>query len=216
MALSESQVLSVGVDWLSCTTKAKESGQRMQSLAAELLHGQQQSGNTMRPFSLAGFEGLKCGQLQCGTRGTECLVRISGELARTDWRPFCELAENVSRLDLQCTSDNGRSALERIRHACGAAKRSKAATGWTNAITYIACDDGGHTLYIGKRSSERLGRVYVARFTHGEQYPHEAVRAELELKGSQAWSMAQRLLKSNAEGVLISQCLSSFIQAEAC
>lgn len=203
-------VYDVGIDWLTCTTPTLNATQQAQLAAAEIIDEERNRGNVVRPWSMAGFEGLKCGQIQCGNRGHEFIVRLSGGLAQQHFRRFHELEKNVSRLDLQVTASTLADAHRVIIDCAKRASKFKRQHNHRATLTLITSDDNTATLYIGKRSSNYYGRLYAKGLMPNSPYPQDAVRAELELKGKAANYNFERICCMDHERPFVLQQVSSW------
>lgn len=198
MALSK-HLYDAGIDWLTCTTPTIDATRQAQIRAADIVEQERERGNEIRPWSMAGFEGFKCGQIQCGVRGQEFIIRLSGGLAQQHYRRFHGLEKNVSRLDLQVTASAFADASRIVAKCAKRAADHKRQHNHRATLTLIKSDDGTATLYIGKRSSNYYGRLYTKGLMPGSPYPSDAVRAELELKGNAANYNYQRLCDMDQE-----------------
>lgn len=179
-------LIDIGVDWLTCTTANQNNTELVRGEVIELMDEQRVLGNDVRPWGMAGFVGLRCGQMQFGFRGQEILVRLSGALAQKEYRRFYGLAENVSRVDVQLTTC-GDTQANRVVDACfKRAREYKKRFNHRATITIIRSDDGSATLYIGKRQSDYYGRIYTKGVMQSSGFPLEAVRAEVEVKNAVA------------------------------
>lgn len=161
--------------------------------------GQQRAGNDVKPWGMSGFDGMKCGQIQVGTRGHETLVRLTGEYAAGTWRRFYALADNVSRIDLQVTVDAGRPASHVVVKHYGEAKRARRKSSRFPKVWECRDSDGPATLYLGKRVSDLFARVYDKRSQAGGDWPIGAVRYELQCNGKQARLNANRIYRSRSQ-----------------
>lgn len=188
------ELVSVGVDWLTCTYADRISGQWAATRAVHLLQAEKRAGNDMVPWGMAGFKGWKAGHIQCGERGDEFIVRLGGEVAAMEWSKFYKRCSNVSRIDIQVTT---RSALEprlRIRKYHQQARRFKKKNPHGPAVSLYIGDGDASTLYIGQRSSNRFGRIYDKGAQSKLDHWKGSVRAEVELKNELAGVCADALI----------------------
>jgi hypothetical protein len=201
---AETHVLkSVSVDWLSVTGKSRKQCIVLAERAEDLIHDLKGQGNFVRPWGMSGFAGYSCGGVQVGRRNLEVLVRLSGEQAALNWRRFYEMAENVTRLDCQCTSDTGTDAERRITRTLQASRRWSKRHNRKASLRLIRDYTGGSTIYFGKRSSQRFGRWYNKGVESEMDHFQNCVRYEVELKGDLAKLTAHRLARSSQESALL-------------
>jgi DNA relaxase NicK len=73
--------------------------------------------------------------------------------------------------------------------------------------TLIRDSDGGQTVYIGRRVSENMGRLYDKGVESATNAPGTRWRYEVEYKGDQAWNAVQALLPVEEEA----RCVSSTV-----
>lgn len=174
------------------------------------MSSQQRAGNVVRAWSMSGFEGMKCGQVQCGTRGVETIVRLTGEYAAPNWRRFYQLADNVSRLDMQVTVDSHLKASTVVAKHYGQAARARRKNGRFPKVWECRDSDGPATLYFGKRVSELFARVYDKYSQAGEGWPRGAVRYELQCNGQQAMLNAKKVYGASSESLAINGRVHSY------
>lgn len=172
----------MGVDWLTATACERDTCIGMADMGASLVRSETSKGYDLRPWRMAGFEGWKAGACQFGRRNDEVIMRLSDYLAHREWRNLYAVANNTSRVDVECTSRSACSAAKRVRGF--AAEGYKHATGRQAKyhVTYICGNDGSATCYLGRRSSERYGRIYTKGVESGLDQWANTVRFELELK----------------------------------
>jgi hypothetical protein len=187
------------VDWLTMTWKAEDSGsashlERVIAFERVLL----QNGNIQETFQWQGYYGRKTGSFFVGERSDGYCVRVSGSTAHPAFTSIYRPGVHVSRLDIAVTvwltpsiSGIGLDALSSARIAKLAGKAKNPAT-----ITHYESDDGGFTLYIGKRSSRCYSRLYNKEAESGDLYYEGAWRYELELHNQTATETATELFYS--------------------
>ncbi len=186
-------VVDAGVDYLTATTRLRRSGRRALSKAEFIALGERKKGNAIAPWSMSGFSGFRCGSIQYGYRGEECIVRLSGALAAAHWRSVADAADNISRVDLQVTLREESSARTRILSHYKAARRQRARSKGGPCVSLFSGDEGGSTLYLGKRTSERYGRVYDKFAESKDERYLGCVRYEVEFKNDPAFILVQRM-----------------------
>ena len=202
--------INIGVDWLTCTTLSKASSRKMQALGEECLVVQQRRGNDLKGWGMSGFEGFKCGQIQMGVRGRECIVRLTGDYADSHWRRFYALSENVSRLDLQVTVDTGSIASKHVARYYGQAARARRKNRNFPKVWECRDSDGPATLYFGTRVSDLFGRVYDKFSQAGPAWPTGAVRFELQCSRRQGVLNAKSLYEARDPQLWISDRVRSY------
>lgn len=209
-------VTSLGVDWITGVTLERDSGVRLLSWAEEYGKNLMWRGFERKGWGMAGFTGFQVGQVQYGFRDHEAICRLSSDSAWHNWRKLYELSENITRIDLQCTSRNGRSPSQRVletyKRALSASRRNPKA----GTVTIISCSDGGRTCYLGKRQSEAFGRVYDKAAQSRDEQFEGCVRHEVEFKGDKALNCAIGLYRSRTEQPAIAGRLRGFLEKRGC
>ena len=205
-------IMECGVDWLTATCEPSEGQTRFNEKAYSLLHNQHGLGEDMKPWSMSGFEGLRSGGVGFAKREGTSMVRLSGHMAFAHWRKFGELATNVSRIDLQVTirgvSDPPALVLQHHKEALDhVAQWAKPPT-----VDLRLSNRSSPTLYLGRRVSDRFGRVYDKGNESGETHYQGCVRYEWQFNGKSGWQMSRTILRSGREPVEVipfvaGQCL---------
>lgn len=199
MALAPFEVVSSGVDWITLTAPIDDGGIALASAAAPLLKSEEARGCIVKPWSMSGFEGFLAGHVACGTRSDRGIVRLSSDMAQKHWRRFHGLSKNCSRIDVQSTyrflETPACVIAECYRNAISHARKHKGC-----ATVSIWQEYGGSsTVYFGKRVSERFARIYDKYAESCLPEFGNCVRFELELKGEQAYSVANELAHVGSE-----------------
>jgi len=184
------------IDWLTCTWQADDRAsashlQRVIDFERILL----QNGNLQEHTQWQGYYGRKTGSFFVGERTDGFCVRVSGSTAHPAFTSIYRPGMHVSRLDvavtvwLQPASANvGLNALSDARLSKMSGKAKNPAT-----ITHYESDDGGFTLYIGKRTSRVYARLYNKEVESKDAYYEGAWRYECELHNATATETAVEL-----------------------
>lgn len=187
------EIFSCGLDWLTTTTEHPLRKISVTALASNWLSRRGLLGHKARPYASNGFVGEFCDGVTLAESSKAVLVRLSGECAR-DWGPLLlTRCDTVSRLDVQVTlrdHEVKRDWAHLVEVDIQDDKRIE--SGMTKKLRM---DDGqgGVTLYIGRRISNRFYRVYnKAAETKGE-YPDGCWRFEIEYKAARAEHWASRI-----------------------
>lgn len=212
MQLGTMEVLDCGVDWLTVTCSDYDRAEMMRRRSYEALESEVSWGNIARPWGASGFVGLMAGGVQCGERNHEWIVRLTGPVAQQNWRPFYELATNVSRIDFCCTTRTRKHSARRIAEHWSKAKRWSREKPGRPEWRIIAGARGAATITTGERVSTRYGRIYDKGVESGEAMFENAVRHEVEFKGKVAKAMTFALYRTNYLPSLVAGTLLSFFR----
>lgn len=211
MSASVDQFVSVGVDYLTCTFEGKKVAKQGANKAFDLLEQEMAAGNLRRPWSMSGFTGWKAGAVQVGCRGDEVLVRLSSHAAHSSWREFGVLASNCSRIDYQVTTRNDDAPSKRIRRHWRQAKRYRQQGHSSAAVGAYFGDCQTPTIYLGRRVSDRFGRIYDKELESPEEPWQGCVRYEVEYKNRAANLMLHTLLDhSSPNDCIAANCFQMF------
>lgn len=186
-------VLESQVDWITATARTGHGGTELLDLGATILTEERSKGNYGRPTTFEGYHGTVSQHCFVGYRLDGACIRLGGSLARDRWSQVAHIATNVSRLDVAVTAASqpgtDHLAIDYWRGTAGLARRE----GRPLEYTLIQTRGAGDTLYCGRRSSERFGRIYDKHQESKGLYPRGAWRFELEYKGGPAKEVASRL-----------------------
>lgn len=210
-------IIESQIDWLTCATHTGKTTRKWERWAHRLAQTEETPTERVTPFRIGGYEGWHCGRLSFGTREAAALVQCSGDLARQAFDALMPDVDSVTRIDIAVTvrlspaqrkpgTRHYNEALDWYRSHPAAARPS-----------YHGDADGGYTLYLGARTSDRYLRVYdkgaesAGDATAGEHYL-DCWRYELESKGASAYALAQHLftLPPDLRSTYIADALYSY------
>jgi hypothetical protein len=211
MVENSDRFLTTGIDWITVTAKSKKRCIALAEKAATLLRSEVHSGNFRKPWGMSGFSGFKAGSVQLGRRNDEVMVRVSGDLAHTNWRELYEISDNCSRIDLECTSRNTSDARRRIRRHWKEARRFGSQRRRAPFVGHFSGNDESETLYLGRRVSDIFIRIYDKGRQSKLEHFSNSVRYEVELKGERARAMAFDLSRTNSEMSTVISRVAGFL-----
>jgi hypothetical protein len=194
---------AIGVDWITCTTTARESSEALWAVALQLLPRHLEKGEDPTRWHGHGYDGLQAGGLCFGSRTDGVLVRLSGQQARDEWRAPCGAADNVTRLDLALDLESDVPKTAMARDLYRDSFHSHPRNGRPPIRSLVTSSDHGSTCYVGKRSSENFGRLYDKGVQQKTHAPGLWWRWEVELKGDTAAGTAAGLLQAPSEACSI-------------
>lgn len=201
MNLTPTEVLDVGLDWLTVTSKQKIHGILLASRSDELVASELVEGAISTPFSRSGYVGFDVGRVGVGIRDMDCICRLSGALAQQRWRELAAVVTNCSRIDLQVTARFELPAKQVISRLFRRLKTQSQKQKGGPTLSLWQESDGDSTIYLGKRSSERFARIYDKGAESGMDHYQNAVRFEVEVKGDLAWSFWSKLKEAHYQDV---------------
>jgi Replication initiation factor len=192
-SIQDGCVVGAGVDYIAASAQIRSGELALIAIGEAAIRDAKRDGNIVRTFSANGYRGTTCGGASLGSGDGGSIVRISGARAATVCRGIIDVADNVSRIDLQATVrfDRDIHALAR-QHA--AELRREQRTRERQLHTRLERTFGrGDTLYVGSRSSNYYGRVYDKHRESGSDEYAKCWRYEIECKNDAA-TVAARLI----------------------
>lgn len=189
----EYPVISSGPDWITATAKRGSKFVSMCDLGHEVLWQRKDAGRATSSASRMGFQGWSCDGFFYGVRDDLAICIASGPNTPTLVKPIIEVADNVSRLDLQVTvfagAEQPNLAIEGYRRLT----RQRTEAHRPGMVTLITSDPKGQTLNVNKRTSDSFGRLYDKASESDLGPPRSIWRAETEFKRSYAMDHALAL-----------------------
>jgi hypothetical protein len=191
-----SEILSAGVDWLTCSKKTGVMGSEFQKLGDELVRGARAAKNRTSLALWQGYAGLRGENFFYGQHGMAAVVTLSGPHEPALVADFIRAADNVSRIDLQITVEHMPPEPElgtiNFRQLC----RGGTNPGLHPLITMIANTKGGHTNAVGSRISDSYGRNYDKGIEGKLCEAGRLWRYEVEFKRGRAKKVAEQIALS--------------------
>ena len=189
-------IIDAGIDYITVTAARGQDADELYDAGRRLFKEQVQLGNESRGWSMKGYSGFCAGGVSFGGREDGAIVRLSSDVAASDWFTVYQRSTNVSRIDLQVTVRLDHCPTLAIHKHEKALKRK-----WS------ARDDGpeyelrrdrrrGCTLTIGERPSMFYFRLYNKWAESGLDYYRNCLRYELEIKNRAAASATKSLASS--------------------
>lgn len=186
----KNSILDAGIDWITCTARGGERAHELGRRGYNLVEQERYWGNDKKPWSASGFEGYQSGHVQFGLRDSEVVVRAGGVTANENFSTLMEVADNVSRLDLQATVRISGSPADLIKRHFNQFRNAPRSRGGKPSISLLSTHGGPSTLYLGKRISDKFGRIYDKHAESGLDHYKQGVRYEVELKRNEALQTA--------------------------
>ena len=202
-----SVVLECGVDWVTATTRNGANRTALANRAEEWLLDRACEGFVTKAWNWNSYAGSMTDGISYGRRDDGFIVRLSGDMARRHWATTVELADNVSRFDLQTTVHDDDTANEHAFHWYSASQLDPRVSSGLVHLKYIENTPRGSSFYIGSRSSDRMFRVYDKGAETDGEYPPGSLRYEIEYKGDRAGGVARRVLRDPHPTQGIFDCL---------
>lgn len=202
------EFISIGVDWLTAVASTQSARFLLLHEAEKRLRLEASLGNVVQPWGMAGYRGWISGGLQFGDREDSSIVRLSSDLAAEAWWEFYQMAESITRIDVQATVRLDHDPGDEVLRQYARAKRWWLKHRHTSMPELRANPKRGNTLYVGARQSALYGRLYNKAYESKDPYFERCLRAEVEIKGGVCRSTMDHLI---SEGALQNRIVSSLL-----
>jgi DNA relaxase NicK len=209
---AQAYLKDIGVDWLTLTTKNPDRAQDWHEAFNAVATQEQQRGHRWGDARFFGYVGQACGHIFYGKRHDGALLRLSSSLAESVGALFSPDACHCTRIDLQVTCELATAQpdmLERLYDSCTSGLRK---VGRPVEYSLIKNSNGARTLYVGRRSSQRYGRVYDKGMEQGQGEPGKLIRFELEVKDEMADQAVAMIYRSGEADTVILRLLQDFFE----
>lgn len=207
----DAKLLEHGVDWLTCTAREPKIIKRLLAEGSRIIDEARDAGDDVRPFKWKGFEGWCVHGCDVGVRHDCGMVRVHGKTASDEWSNVAPLAQNWTRIDLQQTYRLADADVDVFLAKCWRSVKRTKLHGKPVSWHYRRDASHGDTLEIGRRQSEKFGRIYnKARESRMDHYV-SCLRFEAEFKGDVAWSITKDLIYDKHPAMAGAACLRSFM-----
>lgn len=201
----------VGVDYITATSRDTKSVSGFASFGAHLIRSEVGGGAKRNNARSLGYAGTSAGCVYFGRRHDGAILRVSGRTASEYWNQIVDLAENVSRLDLQVTVLPGEGVPARLKWLWNRRKHKSSSRGRIANIKCVAGQRGLETLMLGARSSDVYGRIYNKEIESRDPEYLGCCRFELELKSEVAKNYATSLALKEFPSMSIVATVNKFV-----
>lgn len=188
------RLISAGIDYITVTARTKNALERLQEIAFALIEVELSQGAISKQWYQSGYVGFSVGHVQYGERYDGCIVRLGGPVAHAHWQRVYEAADNCSRLDTQATfrvTEDPAKVCERhyveLRRWRKNFKRAP-------KLSRITDDEGGYTVYSGRKVSDVMGRIYTKFAQSACKQFEQSVRYEVQFNHRRAKSVANAII----------------------
>jgi DNA relaxase NicK len=200
-------IVDVGYDYLTCTDKKRAGASSLYEVGLLLLGKQEAKGNKESKWRGLGYHGKRSGGVAVGVGQQGCILRLSGAAASAHTAESIPHATNVSRIDLQITCFDTIQQAERAHLAYHSMLEAPRRRGRPPSANLRLNSEGGQTLYVGARTSDRVGRYYDYGVAHKIAQAGAYWRLEVEYKRQEALHLA----KLSAEAKLDDALIAAFV-----
>ena len=190
MSHSSTDVLSAGVDTLTCSAERDRNGAHLMELAKSLQLAEARHGSKLSPFHRAVYSGVQSQHVAWGEKKDRVLVELRGRWAYDWWESVVSLADKVSRIDVQVSVRQQPYDHEMALRLYLADRKAAQQRGRPPKMKLIGESDGGTTLYIGRGASRYQARMYERFFKSKQEEDKDVWRYEVQSRRERAQQMA--------------------------
>lgn len=196
-------VVGASVDWITCTARRENLGGELWDTGVRILTRCESEGESPARWQMKGYRGWATDGCRLGARQDGVLLALSGFESVHHWREAEATAEHCSRLDLAVDVHCDPVVPSLSRDAYRKAAHKRTGKGRPVKRSLVLSGDGGSTLYLGARVSDRFARLYDKGIEQRTAPRGKWWRWELELKGDSATPTARTLAGTPDESSLV-------------
>jgi len=209
---AQAYVRDIGIDWITLTFSDPHRASDWQEAFVTVAVEEQQRGHKWGDARFFGYVGQSCGHIFYGKRQDGALVRLSSALAESHGHLFSPDAVHCTRIDIQATVELATAAPHLLERLYENATMGPKNVGRPVAYGLILNSDGSRTLYVGKRTSERFGRIYDKGMEMALGEPGKLLRFEMEIKGDLADQAVAMLYGGASPDSMVLRMLQDFFE----
>jgi Putative phage replication protein RstA len=180
------EIMEVGCDYITATTRDDSSNALLGSFGHYLLRDAVSRGAKRHCSRTLGYTTAYAEGVSIGRRDDGWCLRASGATAREHWFQIQDLADNITRFDVQCTVRGRLEPCAVLLKVWQANPGQTSGDGRRSEVKMVVGRHGAQTIYVASRQSERFLRIYDKYVESRDEWYRGAVRWELELKGDAA------------------------------
>jgi len=200
-------IVTAGIDFLTCHSDDQEQTGRMYREALLQLKLAEERGEKIRKWGFVGYRGLQIatarqGHFAYGEKDHSILIQMSGQWVRESWLKWWLMSKKVTRIDfaVDITIDQQRITL--AKEYFDYLEEMDSAYPVRRLI--LGGRKTGQTLYVGSRQSESFGRVYDKGAQQGDMAGVNW-RYEVEYKHKMASLIAGKIGEIGAHEALTAE-----------
>lgn len=204
---------SIGVDWITATAQHGNTRWDMQMFADTQRRRFMDADITTKGAYRLGYTGWEAPGFFHGNREGGSMVVASGQTAQEVFRSLTNIADNISRIDLQVTVATPLERPHLGAQAYEAIKGGSPSVVKVKNVSLITTHPQGETVNIGKRSSDQYGRIYDKATEANIGEARSLWRYEVELKRSRALRAARDLASSQTAQAVAGSLVHGWFKA---
>lgn len=199
-------IVEIGCDWLRFTTPDITVAAKMETIAETAWLDEFAQKGKRKNKSMLGYDGWGSEHLFFGSRNDGWFIQLTSSLAHSYMDDLLQLDANCTRIDLQFVVKH-----DYDNHSFGKTElliaEEMRETGECESKAGLLLIDGrgktGDTVQIGKRVSDKFGRLYDKWRESGEDVYENCWRYEVEYKGDVARFIAASLRRNSGTNAIL-------------
>jgi len=213
MQLDRVRLKEVGIDYITATSHQRTNASPLFAFGAWLVSEEVAQGCVRGNYRAQGYRGFIAGRAAVGLSQQGTICRLSAKVAANHFEQLLNLADNVTRLDVQATLLPGVLPPEALLQHHKELLRAQRGRGKPAQFAMRYGPHGPESCSLGNRLSDRYGRVYDKGKESGEPEYAGCLRYELELHREQALRYAQRFDATDSQEADMLALLNSFFKS---
>lgn len=197
--MSETRRPEIGIDYFTATTENQVAASQFLAIAEIERSVQSSFGDFPKAIQFHGYSGWRVKTCQYAqNQAGKVHFSLFGATATDHWFKYNKVVgHTVKRLDLAVTIELAHPRnLAKLGYAEKLGPRSVGVLRNTKKTIFLN-DDGGATLYVGKRGGERFGRIYDKGVQAGVDSPGRLWRFEAEFRRHVAQAVFNTIARDN-------------------
>lgn len=207
-------------DWLTASVHDEHRVPSLHHYADSLIPGELALGAKVKAWAFYGYTGYSAGRVRYGQRDGAACLQLSGDLAAQGLAHSLLLTDTVTRFDIAVTTRLPERDLEAAAVSYGECMAWRLVHPRAALPTLIQNGDDGATLYIGRRTSDAMLRMYNKEAERrqdkdvvGAEHYAACWRYELEAKGETALPLARIVAQAPDRAVAIQAYVHDWLTA---
>jgi hypothetical protein len=193
--------VTAGVDWLTARGDGERASHLLHLLAVKVL---EEGAGTLPPprhARLLKYEGWRAGPLGYMVNEDRSLLSLAGHFAQRYLKEVAEIEVTATRIDLAVdVLLFGPVPVAALRFAqLLRFEKAGIREGYKSRLVLLSGDDGGSTLYLGKRSGRLFARLYDKGVQSGAEGAGTLWRYEVEYKQDAARAVYKSLIEQDRQ-----------------
>lgn len=204
-------IKEVGVDYITATSHSNSPASAFCSFGSWLVSKEVSRGSKDNTWRVGGYHGRHAGGCAFGVSQQGSIIRASSFCASENWEQLLNLSDNVTRLDIQVTLHVPSGTTLTLSKHHSELKRAPRYRGKPATWKFWYGPTGAEACTVGRRVSDRFGRVYDKGLESGLPEYEGCLRYELELHRGVALSTARRLDATEHQAPVMAHMVHEFM-----